>query len=118
MSVKIIEVMLINSIEYNKLFPNGFLEPGDATKIVGKVRKLVEDILFNMFFESAEDDLRCMLIIGEKEKIIKIDISLTDPFYQKHFGNLIPEEREKELNELITRITNKLDNIDWRDVLK
>ena len=118
MAIKIIEVLLINQTMFDKIFPHGFLEPGDATKIIGTVRKLIEDILFDMFFESAEDDLQCMLIIGEKEKIIKISISLTESFYQKHFGNLIPEEREKELNELITRITNKLDNINWLDVVR
>lgn len=118
MSIKIIEALLISSDKYKKLFGDGEPESIYLIRIIGLVRTIVEDILFDMFFESAEDDLRCLTIISEKKKKISMRISLTENFYNKHFGNLIPEEREKELNELISRITEKLDKINWEEELR
>lgn len=118
MSVKIIEVLLINSDKYKKLFGDGEPESIDLICIIGLVRTTVEGILFDMFFESVESDLRCLTVIDETMKKISMIISLTKNFYNKHFGNLIEEEREKELNELISRITEKLDGIDWEKELR
>lgn len=118
MLVKIIEALLISTAEYKKIFGTDKPTSMDLILIVGLVRETVENVLWNMFLESAEDDLHCLTNVDETMQRIKAKISLTEQFYNKHFGRLTEEQREKELNELITRITEKLDKINWREVIQ
>ena len=118
MLVKIIEPLIINTEEYERLFPSGKPGAGEMVKLVGTVRSTVEQILWDMFLEDAAEPLHCLTTLYEKKKNIRAEISLESGFYDKHFGRLVPEEREKELNELITRIAEALDDISWDLILK
>ena len=118
MLVKIIEPLIINTEEYERLFPGGKPGAGEMVKLVGTIRETVEQVLWGMFLEDSRDALHCLTTLYEKKKNIRAEISLESGFYDKHFGRLVPEEREKELNELITRITEELDGISWDLVLK
>jgi len=118
MLVKIIEPLIINTEEYERLFPGGKPGVGEMVKLVGTIRAIVEQILWDMFLEDANEALHCLTTLYEKKKNIRAEISLESGFYDKHFGSLIPEEREKELNELIIRIAEALDDINWDLVLK
>lgn len=118
MSVDIVTVMLIDTRKYKKLFGDKKPDAGVMVIIVNKCRNIVNEALWSMFLEDPDSSLSCRTFIEEsKDKMIKLSIKLSEDYYNKHFGRLIEEEREKELNKLITRITDKLNEIAWKEIV-
>lgn len=114
MSVDVVTIMFIDTKEYIELFGDKKPEAGVMVIIVNKCRSVINEVLWSMFLEDSDNSLFCHTFIEEnKKKTIKLSINLTENYYNKHFGNLLKEQREKELNKFIIGVTEELDKVDW-----
>lgn len=74
----------------------------------------VKNILYSMFFETAEGYLFGTLCFKGEETSYSAELDTN--FYNKHIGKFIKEVQRKIMNDILVKFVTEVEKIDWSKV--